>query len=437
MNAATPEHDEWFGQPKGLTFLFLTEMWEKFSYFGMRAMLVYYMTKQLHFSPSLSSLVYGMYGAGTYLTPIAGGMIADRWLGKRRAVIIGGSLMALGHFAMASEALLFPALALIALGNGLFLPSLPSQVSGLYADHDPRRSGAYNVYYAGINLGSLLAPLVCGTLGELYGWHYGFGAAGVGMCLGLANYMAGMKHLPVDIPACTAGPAAARLDAGLIKKLLYVGLAVVLFRIAYEQTGNSVALWADSAVNHTIWGWEIPVTWVQSLNPAFIFLLTPLLMAHWRRAAMRGRETAATRKMALGAFGLALSYLLLAGVCHAAGTQTVSGNWLALFFLALTISELYVLPVGLGLFAQIAPRGLGATLVAAWYLASFAGNLLAGIAGSAWDVSTPVQFFSGMAAISTAAGLMLLGSRISSVHSLTDHERTHQARSIHPATGSP
>ena len=431
MNATVNPRGVWFGHPKGLTFLFLTEMWEKFSYFGMRALLVYYMTKQLHFSPSLSSLVYGLYGAAVYLTPIFGGMISDRWLGKRRSVIIGGTLMALGHFAMSREALFFPAMTLIALGNGLFMPSLGSQVSGLYAENDPRRGGAYNVYYVGINLGSLLAPLICGTLGELYGWHYGFGAAGVGMCLGLANYMFGMKHLPADVrPDRKAGASSGRLDLALVRKLLYVGFAVVLFRIAYEQTGNTLALWADTAVNHTMWGLTIPITWVQSLNPAFIFLLTPFLMAHWRRAAVRGREATATRKMAFGAFGLALSYLLLAGVCQSAGTNLISGVWLLLFFLVLTMSELYVLPVGLGLFAEIAPPGLGATLVAAWFLASFAADLLAGIAGSAWSLTSPAQFFSGMAALSTAAAFMLLRSRI--VASQTPQERGCKTNSAAP-----
>ena len=167
----------WFGQPRGLTVLFLTEMWEVFSYYGMRALLVYYMTKQLLIGQEKASLIYGTYTAMAYFTPIFGGIIADRWLGKRRAVIIGGSIMAAGHFMMTFEPLFYFALATIALGNGLFFPSLPSQIDGLYRPDDPRRSWAYNVYYVGINLGGFLAPLICGTLGELYGWHWGFGAA--------------------------------------------------------------------------------------------------------------------------------------------------------------------------------------------------------------------------------------------------------------------
>jgi len=170
----------WFGQPRGLTILFLTNMWELFSYYGMRTLLVYYMTKQLFFPQEKASLIYGSYVATAYFTPLLGGIAADRWLGKRRAVILGGSIMALGHFLMTFEAFFYFALGTIALGNGLFLPSLPSQINDLYTADDPRRGRAYNIYYVGLNLGAFLEPFVCGSLGELYGWHYGFGAAGLG-----------------------------------------------------------------------------------------------------------------------------------------------------------------------------------------------------------------------------------------------------------------
>ncbi len=165
----------------------------------MRALLVYYMTKQLMFGQEKSSLIYGTYTAMAYFTPILGGIVADRWLGKRRAVIIGGTIMAAGHFMMTFEPLLYLALATIALGNGLFLPSLPSQINDLYRADDPRRGWAYNVYYVGINIGGFLAPLVCGTLGEFYGWHWGFGAAGIGMLAGLAIYIYGGRYLPADV----------------------------------------------------------------------------------------------------------------------------------------------------------------------------------------------------------------------------------------------
>src|SRR5450432_962064 len=200
LEAMSAKQQTWFGQPRGLTILFLTEMWEIFSYYGMRALLVYYMTKQLLIGQERASIIYGTYTAMAYFTPIFGGLIADKWLGKRRAVIIGGSIMAAGHFMMTFEPLFYLALGTIALGNGLFLPSLPSQIDGLYRPDDPRRGWAYNVYYVGINIGGFLAPLVCGTLGEFYGWHWGFGAAGVGMLTGLVIYIRGGKYLPEQKP---------------------------------------------------------------------------------------------------------------------------------------------------------------------------------------------------------------------------------------------
>ena len=214
----SPAPSNWFGQPRGLTILFLTNMWEQFSYYGMRALLVYYMTKQLLISQQHSSFIYGTYTAFAYFTPIIGGAIADRYLGKKRAVIIGASTMAAGHFMMAFEPLFYVALATIALGNGLFLPSLPSQINDLYGPDDPRRGWAYNVYYVGVNVGGFLAPLVCGTLGEVYGWHYGFGAAGVGMLTGLAIYLIGGKYLPASHSLATIVPPSS--GAGSWRKTL-------------------------------------------------------------------------------------------------------------------------------------------------------------------------------------------------------------------------
>ena len=396
----------WLGQPPGLAILFLTEMWEKFSFFGMRALQVYYMTKALHFDQARASLVYGTYAACVYLTPVLGGVISDRWLGRRRAVILGGLLMAIGHFMMASEALFFPAMAVIACGNGLFLPNLPSQVRPLYAAGDARLAGAYNLYYMGINLGAFLAPLVCGTLGEVVGWHWGFGAAGVGMCLGLAIYVLGSRHLPPDavLDEVAAAPAS---DAGSRHQLVFLAgaaFAVVLFRVAYEQTGNTLALWADAAVDRRAFDWQIPVTWFQSLNPLFVFVMTPLLVAFWNRRGEASSPAAPLRKMALGALMVAGSFVLLAAV---AGSASVHWTWLVVFFALLTLGELYILPVGLGLFAQLALPGFGATTVAAWFLAAFAGNLLSGVVGTWWSNMSPAIFFLSMGGIAGLSALLL------------------------------
>jgi len=402
--------NRWLRQPPGLAILFFTQMWEIFSYYGMRTLLVYYMTKQLLFSQPHASMVYGVYVATFYFTPIVGGVISDRWLGRRRSVIIGAAIMALGHFLMASGPLLYVALAAIAVGNGLFLPSLPSQIDDLYAHDDPRRGSAYNFYYVGINVGGLLAPLVCGTLGELYGWHWGFGAAGVGMLLGLCIYTFGARWLPPERPKTRdVAPAAAVPKHAMRQRILTlaaIALCVMVFRGAYEQSGNTIALWADVGLDRTAGAFTIPMTWFQALNPLLVIFLTPLLVALWTRQATRGGEPAPAKKMAMGAFAVALAFVLL-GVVDMSSGGHAHWVWLALFFLLFTIGELFVLPIGLGLFARLAPAGYAATSIAAWYLASFGGNLLAGALGILWSDIAHATFFALMAGVAATAGILL------------------------------
>ena len=408
---STPAERTWFGQPRGLTILFLTQMWEMFSYYGMRTLLVYYMTRQLLFAQEKASLIYGSYTALAYFMPILGGAVADRWLGKRNAVIVGGSIMGLGHLLMASEPMFYAALATIALGNGLFLPSLPSQINDLYADGDPRRGRAYNVYYVGLNVGGLMAPLVCGTLGELYGWHYGFGAAGIGMFAGLGIYLAGRRYLPHEVARAAMpapAPGQARRDRRRIWWLLLgVGIAATIFRGAYEQIGNTLPLWIDSGVDRSLGGWTIPMTWFQSLNPLLVIAMTPLLLMVWRLRAARGRESSPAMRMATGALLVAAAYLLLALVSLTGGDAQVAWPWLLAFFLVLTLGELYILPTGLGLFARLAPPRLGATTVASWFLAIFSGSLLAGMVGTLWSRASHAGFFLLLAGLAAAAAALL------------------------------
>ena len=414
----------WFGQPRGLTVLFLTNMWEQFSYYGMRALLVYYMTKQLLFGQQQSSTIYGFYTACAYFTPIVGGVLADRYLGKRRAVIIGASIMAAGHFMMAFESLFYFALAAIALGNGLFLPSLPSQVGDLYKRNDPRRPWAFNVYYVGINIGGFLAPLICGTLGELYGWHYGFGAAGIGMVAGLCIYLWGGRYLPPEQPRATVEQMATRegFARETILLLLGIAIAVTIFRGAYEQVGNTVALWADSGVDRRAGDFVIPMTWFQSLNPLFVMLMTPPLLAYWRRRALTDPHQALVKRMALGAMIVGASYVLLAAVSAVNGGEDANWLWLLLFFVLLTFGELFILPTGLGLFARLAPPHLGATTVAAWFLVIFSGSLSAGFVGTLWSRLPHSQFFLLLAGLAATAAALLfaIGVRADSRLSRTD-----------------
>jgi POT family proton-dependent oligopeptide transporter len=438
------EPSNWFGQPRGLTILFLTNMWETFSYYGMRALLVYYMTKQLLISQEHSSLIYGTYTSFAYFTPIVGGAIADRYLGKKRAVIIGALTMATGHFMMAFEPLFYFALATIALGNGLFLPSLPSQINDLYGPDDPRRGWAYNVYYVGVNVGGFLAPLVCGTLGETYGWHYGFAAAGVGMLTGLVIYLAGQRYLPAPSTPATILPSEAleqrsgsRRDTFML--LLAVGLAVTVFRGAYEQVGNTVALWIEG-VNRHVGNREIPMTWFQSLNPLLVIVLTPILLARWKRKAAAGREQSPLQRMATGALIVAGSYALLA-VASALTPTGASWWWVIGYFFVLTLGELYILPTGLGLFARLAPPKLGATTVAAWYLAIFTGSMTAGFIGSWYSSLKPPFFFAALTIVAAiAAGILLsLDSRARSVEAarIKDREAERNLAAVPEALARP
>lgn len=402
------------GQPRGLTVLFLTEMWEKFSFFGMRTLLVYYMTTTLLIEQGRASIIYGVYTAVIYLTPIFGGVLADRWLGRRRSVVMGASIMILGHFMMASEALFYPALAVIAIGNGLFLPNLPGQVAGLYKPEDPRRGSAYNIYYMGVNLGAFMAPLACGAVGEIYGWHWGFALAGVGMAAGLTIYLLGGRYLPADPPRASRSEPGQVKDGGLARSSLWlfggVILAVVVFRVAYEQVGNTLALWIGSDVDRSLGDWSIPMTWFQSLNPLLVFLLTPILVTAWDRSARKGQGMSSLARMATGAGLVAGAFFGLALVAMLAGQGPVHWLWLVAFFVLLTSGELFILPVGLGLFGRLAPAQMTATMIAAWFLAAFAGNLLAGAVGSTWSAMSPAGYFAlmGLVASASVLGLALL-----------------------------
>jgi len=408
---------DWFGHPAGLTILFLTETWTQFSYFGMRAILVWYMTKELLIGQQHASLIYGYYAAAFYFTPIFGGVIADRLLGKYRAVVLGAVLMALGHFMMTFENLFYPAMAAVALGNGFFLPSLSSQINSLYASDDPRLASAYNIYYVGINLGAFVAPIACGWLGETYGWHWGFGLAGIGMLIALVTYVAGRRYLPAEqqvVQRTIKSEAPRKSEAAFRARftlLIGVMLAVVVFRGAYEQNGNSIATWTDVGIDRALGaGYMIPMAWFQSINPLLIILLTPFYVAIWTRLARRGREPSSVAKMMIGATVVGLSYVLCGLAAHFSAQEhaRTSGIWLSLYWIVLTIGELFILPVGLGLFGRLAPKGFDATAIAVWFFAGFAGNLLAGWLGTLWsDLSTPA-FFVVIAAVAGFAAVLLL-----------------------------
>jgi POT family proton-dependent oligopeptide transporter len=426
------------GHPKGLSVLFATEMWERFSYYGMRALLVLYMVKYLlqpeHadgvlglaqvrqgleflFGPlevqPFASQIYGLYTSLVYLTPIFGGMLADRVLGQRRTVVLGAVLMAMGHFMMAFESLFLLALLTLIIANGAFKPNTSTQVGGLYAPGDPRRDRAFSIFYVGINLGAFLSPLICGTLGEELGWHYGFTAAGVGMTLGLVIYLSGYSTLPPDELHKSTGPRSplTRDEKRAVYALLALFIPVTFFWATYEQQGNTIALWADDftdrSINLLVWQGEIPTTWFQAFNPFMIFAFTPFIVALWARQARQGREANTVAKMAIGCFWVALSYLILVVPAWQIGTGKASWLWLFAYFVLITIGELYLSPVSLSLVSKVAPGRILSMMMGIWLATSFTGNFLSGWLGSFWSSMDKAGFFLLMAAITGAAGVVI------------------------------
>jgi proton-dependent oligopeptide transporter, POT family len=443
--AAAAAPTEIFGHPRGLTFLFTTEMWERFSYYGMRSLLVLYMTKYLlladhsgHvvgllavkrgletlFGPldvqPLSSQIWGLYTGLVYFTPIFGGLLADRVLGQRRTVIIGAVLMAIGHFMMAVENLFLFALLALILGNGCFKPNISTQVGGLYAPGDPRRDRAYSIFYVGINVGAFLAPLVCGTLGLEAGWHYGFAAAGVGMCIGLVIYLSALPLLPPDeLHKARAAHIERRpIDRGewrAVAALLVLFVPNTLFWATYEQIGNTIVLWADANTDRTIdlFGFvtQIPTTWFLAFNPFMIFAFTPFIVALWARQAARGTEPSTITKMSFGCFGVTAANLVMAlAALHAGGGQA-SWLWLLGYFVIITLGELYLSPVGLSLVTKVAPVRILSMMMGVWLATSFTGGFLAGFIGSYWSRMEKPEFFLLVAAIAALAGAIIFACR--------------------------
>jgi len=401
-----------FGHPAGLFVLFLTEMWERFSYYGMRALLVFYMTKHLMMAQQDASRLYGLYCGLVYFTPFLGGLLADRVLGRKRCVVLGGLLMTVGHFLMAFESLFYPALAFLILGNGAFKPNISAQVGGLYADGDPRRDRAFSVFYVGINLGAFFSPIVCGALGELWGWHYGFGAAGVGMLAGLGVYLFGQRFLPAETrpkPFRDETPAEAGADKNRALGIVAVCLAVVLFWAVYEQMGNTLALFVDEDTDRNILGWEMPATWFQALNPFLIFALTPLITSLWARQAKRGSEPSSLGKMGLGLCFTGAGFVLMMypASLYAVDGTPVSMLWLVFFTVCITLGELYLSPIGLSLITKLAPAGMISMFMGVWFMAQFLGNLAAGYLGGYWETLSRPVFFGMLAGVAFVAALLI------------------------------
>jgi POT family proton-dependent oligopeptide transporter len=450
------------GQPRGLTTLFLTEFWERFSYYGMRAILVLFMVAPiadggLGLDTEQAARIYGLYTGSVYLATIPGGFIADRLLGLRRAVLVGGILIALGHYTLAVqgvETLFFMGLVLIVLGTGLLKANISAIVGKLYAPDDERRDAGFSIFYMGINLGAFVSPFVCGYLGQRIGWHWGFGAAGVGMTLGLVQYLWGQKRLgtagvferPAKDPgknwslvlAAVAIIGGALIAAGPYRDLLIAGSAVALFAwllwkgaenigerkkigalallfifaslfwMGFEQAGSSLTLFAERLTENRFLSFSFPSSWYQSVEPFFVIAFAPVFAWIWLRLGSRAPSTPA--KFAVALFLLSASFFLIAFASGLFEAQQVKVNpfWLIAVYFLHALGELSLSPIGLSAVTKLAPARIMGFLMGTWFLTNAVGNFTAGSVASYFDRLPLPQLFGAVGLVSLIAAAILV-----------------------------
>ena len=433
MNTTT----DFLGHPKGLFVCFATEMWERFSYYGMRALLILYLTKHWEFTDATSYLIYGAYTSLVYIMPVFGGMLADQILGSKKAVTYGAILLVFGHLGMtveSNEQIFYLSLALIVSGVGFLKPNISTMVGALYEEGDPRRDSGFTIFYMGINIGAFTATLLCGYLGEQVGWAYGFGAAGIGMLFGLIIFLWGQKYLEglaeppsnkylqkmngISYESWTyisgifmvlvtwflvqnsqlvgqllGGFGAIFIGAWLLyallkcapderDRLIVVGILILfslIFWALFEQAGSSLNILTDRGVNRVIFGWEVPASMFQSLNAGFIFTIAPLFAMLWIALAKRNMEPSTPIKFSIGIIFVGLGFLALVyGMRSSEGLQT-GVFWIILIYLLHTLGELCLSPVGLSSVTKLSPQRIVGFMMGMWFFASAAGNYVAGL----------------------------------------------------------
>jgi POT family proton-dependent oligopeptide transporter len=436
-----PEDRSFIGHPRGLAYIAFAEAWERFSYYGMQSLLVLYMVHRLlhpghiehvaGFVPfrhaleslyrghldvqPLASAIFGLYTGLVYLTPIIGGLIADRLLGRTRTITIGALLMALGHFLMAFDVTFLLALACLLSGVGCFKGNLASQVGALYATGDNRRADAFQIYYIFINAGVIISPLIAGTLGEVYGWHWGFGAAGIGMLIGLTIYLFGRKYLPPDSPIVEKSKHATKPGLTRREKMGIVALFLLLpvltiAVICNQQIFNAYLVWAERSVDLVFFGKKMPTTWLITLDSIVSVSFLFAAIVFWRLWSKRFKEPPEITKIALGSLVAVTGMLsLAAGAAIAATTGgKVSMWWLIAFHVLNSIGFANIFPVSLALYARVAPAALSATIIGIYYLAFFAANNLVGWIGGFLEKMAATQFWLLHAGLSLIAGIIFL-----------------------------
>lgn len=410
------------GHPKGLYLCFSVEMWERFSFYGMRALFVLFMTKALLFSTQKAGSIYGLYLGFIYLAPLLGGYIADRYWGMNKAIIFGGFAMSLGQFLLAGIAFMNPevvnarfiwlfylSLVIMMVGCGFIKANISTAVGTLYERNDPRRDGAYTIFYMGINLGALLSPFVCGTLGEKVGWGWGFASAAFLMLIGVINYLMYNKKL---LPDAVFHPASCTHKDGKkivcdpltleekhrIAAIFIMVFFVIFFWSAYEQAGSSLTWFADQSTARNIsifgWHWQVPTTWFQGINPIFVIILAPIFSSLWVKLAKKEIEPTTVHKFVWGLGLLAVSFVFMVfAVMAYEKNGPVSMLWLVGVYFIQTVAELCLSPIGLSLVTKLSPARFASFMMGVWFLGAFLGNLTAGLFAGSYDIMDHKTFF--------------------------------------------
>ncbi|MBS0631306.1 MAG: peptide MFS transporter [Verrucomicrobia bacterium] len=439
-----PNDRAFLGHPKGLGYIAFAEAWERFSYYGMQTLLALYMTKQLllpgHVEKiagfgwfrellekyqnggetmsvvALSSAIVGFYTGSVYLTPILGGFIADHWLGRTKTIILGALLMTVGHFLMAFDVSFLAAIFCLLIGVGCFKGNLASQVGELYAPSDLRRADAFQIYYLFINAAVIISPFVTGTLGEKVAWHWGFGAAGVGMVFGLIIYLAGRKHLPASQPVPRGAAEKTPLTGAEWKSICVLLLLLPVLAIGAvgnQEIFNAYMLWVPDHVSLVFFGWTIPTTWLVGIDAAVSVSALLGVVSFWRYWIKHHKEPNEVTKITLGLFLSALGQVCLAGAAHAsAGGAKAGFGWVLGFEVLNSIGFANVFPVGLAMYVRVSPKAVAGLIMGIYYLHLSACSYLVGKLGGYVETMSGVNFWLMHAGlIATAAVIMLIASK--------------------------
>ena len=456
------ENNNTLSQPKSLRILFLTEMWERFSYYGMRALLVLYLVQSQGYSAFEAMHIYAIYTGLVYLTPVIGGYLADHYLGQQKSILIGGITMMFGHLFMANPSTLNLALGLLIIGNGFFKPNISSLLGGFYLTNDARRDGGYSFFYVGINMGAFIAPLLIGYVGEVIDWHYGFVLAAVGMFMGLLHFSLNQKqiasddltqrsrvlrykewwqvmalallNIPIVLLVLTLHPLLTiyqnliwlsiflivtyvvlkkrslfqAVPSHDLKRIMYIAilsLFVIFFWVGFEQAGGSLTLFAHEKIDRQIMSFVIPASFFQSVNPLIIIFLGPLMANIWLRLDRSKMRMSTPQKMGSGIMLLGLGFLLLSVVSQNQDSK-ISLWWLVMVYFCHTLGELCLSPIGLSMVSKVSPKKLVSIMMGFWFLSSAIANYMAGRLPELL-IYFHINLFSFLTATSLLAGLLL------------------------------